>query len=272
MNFSKLCGMCVCATGMLIASSALAGNLVIKGSTTVLPIAQKAAEDFMKKNTTVSISVSGGGSGEGVKAIIDGTTDIATSSRDMKSEEINLAKEKGAEIVKHVVALDCVAPVVHPENKVVDLSLEQLKDIYTGKITNWKDVGGDDKLIVVVSRDTSSGTFEIWHEKVLKKEKVMPEAQMSASSGAVAQIVSKNKFAIGYVGIGYINKDLKAVKVNGINASADTALDGTFPVSRELYFFTQKKDNADVTQFVEYVLSAEGQKIVLDEGFVPLKK
>ncbi len=272
MNFKKMLGTCWCAASLTIASGALAGNLVIKGSTTVLPIAQKAAEDFMKKNPSTSISVSGGGSGEGVKAIIDGTCDIATSSRDMKPEELTLAKEKGAEIVKHSVAMDCVAPVVHPDNKVTGLTLEQLKDIYMGKIRNWKEVGGDDKPIVVVSRDTSSGTFEIWHEKVLKKEKVTPEAQMSASSGAVAQIVSKNRFAIGYVGIGYINKDLKAVPVNGVRATPETALDGSFPVSRALYFFTRGELKDDIKAFVEFVLSDDGQKIVLEEGFVPLKK
>ena len=184
-----LCTMCFLFSGV-----ALAGKVVIKGSTTVLPIAQKAAEDFMKMNADVSISVSGGGSGNGIRAIIDGTTDIADSSRFIKDKEIKLAMAKGVLPVPHRVALDCVVPVVHPTNSLRGITMDQLKDIYTGKITRWKQLGGLNKPIVVVSRDTSSGTYEVWHKKVLKKEKVTPKALLQASNGAVAQAVANARF------------------------------------------------------------------------------
>ncbi len=253
-----------------IGSFAFAATLVIKGSTTVLPIAQKAAEDFMKMNPDINISVSGGGSGNGIKAIIDGTTDIANASRFIKDKEIKLAMEKEVLPVPHRVALDCVIPVVHPVNHLKDITMDQLKDIYTGKIKRWKELGGADKPIVVISRDTSSGTYEVWHKKVLKKERVTPKALLQASNGAVAQIVAKNKYAIGYIGIGYLNKDVKALKVNNVEASVTTALNGTYPVSRALFMFTNGWPKGDVISFINFVLSPAGQKMVKEEGYVPL--
>ncbi|MCB2189584.1 MAG: PstS family phosphate ABC transporter substrate-binding protein [Deltaproteobacteria bacterium] len=250
--------------------AAASDQITITGSTTVLPIAQKAAEDFMKKNPEVRISVAGTGSGDGVKAIIEGTADIGDSSRDMKEKEIKLAESKGAKIAKHVVALDCIVPVVHPTNSISGLTIEQLKEIYTGKIENWKDVGGPDEPIVVVSRDSSSGTFEVWNEKVLDKARVARSAQMQASNGAVAQAVAGNKFAIGYVGIGYLNDQLKPLTVNGVTASPATAKDKTYAVARELFMFTAETPAPKVQAFLDFVLSAEGQKIVKEEGFVPM--
>ena len=248
--------------------SAQAGQITMNGSTTVLPIAQKAAEVYMSKHPDVNISVAGTGSGDGIKAIIDGTADIGDSSREMKDKEVAAAKAKGVTPVKHVVALDCIVPVVNPVNPVTDLTLAQLKDIYTGKIKNWKDVGGEDKGIAVISRDSSSGTFEVWNEKVLDKEKVRPDAQLQASNGAVAQTVAGNKYAIGYVGIGYLNDGLKGLKVNGITASAATAKDKTYPVSRELFMFTQGEPKGEVKDLLDWIKGPEGQKIVEEEGFV----
>jgi phosphate transport system substrate-binding protein len=182
--------------------TAFAGNIVIKGSTTVLPIAQSTLEAFMKASPGVNISLSGGGSGEGVKALIDKTTDIANSSREIKDKEVELAKSKGVNPMATVVAIDAIVPIVNPRNKVKNLSIDQLSQIYQGKITNWKEVGGDDLQIVVISRDSSSGTFEAWAEMVLNKAKVAPRAQMQASNGAIVQAVSKNRYAIGYIGLG----------------------------------------------------------------------
>lgn len=253
-----------------IGNVAFAGSIVIKGSTTVLPIAQKAAEEFMKMTSGVNISVSGGGSGNGIKAIIDGTTDIADSSRFIKDKEIELAMQKTVLPVPHRVAMDCVVPVVHPSNPLVNIEIGRLKDIYTGRITRWKELGGQDKPIVVISRDTSSGTYEVWHEEVLKKEKVTPKALLQASNGAVAQAVAKNKYAIGYVGIGYLNKDVKALKVDHVDASATTALNGTYPVSRALFMFTNGWPKGDVMSFINFVVSPAGQRIVQEEGYVPL--
>ncbi|MBN1356197.1 phosphate ABC transporter substrate-binding protein [bacterium] len=259
--------------GMLIAcltGITSAGTVVIKGSTTVLPIAQAAAEDFMKANPGVSISVSGGGSGNGMKALIDGSTDIADSSRFIKDKEVKMAVENNRFPVPHRVALDCVVPVVHPDNPLRNITIDQLKGIYSGKIRNWKEVGGKDKKIVVVSRDTSSGTYEVWESKVLGGEKVLPEAMLQASNGAVAQVVSKNPYAIGYLGIGYVNAELKALTVNGVVASPVTALTGSFPVSRELFMFTNGWPTGDTLSFLNYVVSPEGQKLVQREGFVPI--
>jgi phosphate transport system substrate-binding protein len=258
------------AVSLCMIGFAYAGNIVIKGSTTVLPIAQKAAEDFMKANAEINISVSGGGSGNGIKALIDGTTDIADSSRFIKDKEVQLAMSKGVLPVPHRVALDCVVPVVYLSNPLQDISMAQLKDIYTGRTTNWKEVGGDDKPIVVISRDTSSGTYEVWHEKVLNKEKVTPKALLQASNGAVAQAVAKNKYAIGYIGIGYLNQDVKALKVDHVEASATTALNGTYPVSRALFMFTNGWPEGDTLSFINFVVSPAGQKIAQEEGYVPM--
>lgn len=267
---SKMLSIGFCA--LLTLGSVFAGNIVITGSTTVLPVAQAAAEEFMKSNPDVTISVSGGGSGNGIKSIIDRSCDIATSSRFVKDKEITLANEKQVLMVPHRIALDCVVPVVHKENAVSTLTLSQLKDIYMGTIRNWKELGGADKPIVVVSRDTSSGTYEVWNEKVLKEERVFPEALLQASNGAVAQLVAGNKYAIGYVGIGYINADLKALTVDGITASPDTALDGSYPVSRELFMFTNSWPKGDIMRFLNYLVSPPGQTLVQKEGFVPIYK
>jgi phosphate transport system substrate-binding protein len=245
--------------------------LVIKGSTTVLPIAQAAVEAYMKINPGVNISLSGGGSGDGIKALIDKSTDIANSSRDLKKEEIELAKSKGVNPVAHKVAIDAIIPIVHPTNSVKDLTIEQLSLIYQGKIKKWKEVGGKDLTIVVVSRDTSSGTYESWEKKVLNGAKVTPKAQLQASNGAVVQAVSKNKYAIGYIGLGYLNKSLKGLNVNGIQASAKTALSGEYPVARPLFMFTDGEPTGEVADFIKFLLGPYGQKIVKKEGFVPLK-
>lgn len=251
-------------------SQSLAASIVMKGSTTVLPIAQKAAEAYMKRYPDINISVSGGGSGNGIKALIDGTTDIADSSRFIKDVEIKLAQEKSILPVPHRVAVDCIVPVVHPSNKLSDISLEQLKDIYTGKIHNWKMLGGPDKAIAIISRDTSSGTYEVWQKKVLHKEKVTPRALLQASNGAVVQAVTYNKYAIGYVGIGYLNLQVKALTVNEIRATVDSARSGAYPISRPLFMFTNGWPEGETLNFLNFVLSPEGQKIVEQEGFVGL--
>ena len=258
---------CVC----LATSPVLAGNIVIKGSTTVLPIAQKVAEAYMKENPDVSITISGGGSGNGIKAIIDGTTDIADSSRFNKDKEVKLALERGAYPVPFAVAYDCIVPAVHPSNPVKNITMDQLQAIYMGKIKNWKSLGGADKRIAVISRDTSSGTYEVWEKKVLKKKRVYPGALLQASSGAVVQAVAKNRYAIGYIGLGYMTTGVKMLSVNGITGSEQTTLDGTFPIARPLYMFTRGWPKGDTLNFINYVLHPNrGQKLVRSAGYVPL--
>lgn len=255
----------------ILAAPALAGQLTIKGSTTVLPIAQEVVESYMKEFPSVTISLSGSGSGDGIKAIIDGTTDIANSSRFIKESEVQKALQKNAYPVPFAVAYDCIVPVVNPDNHVGNLTLDQLKDIYMGKIRNWKELGGKDKKIVVVSRDTSSGTFEVWEAKVMKKQRVTPAAQMLASNGAVAQAVASNPYALGYVGLGYLDKSLKPLSVNGIVGSEQTTLAGTYPISRPLFMFTRGWPEGVTLDFINYVLNPEkGQKLVKKAGFVPL--
>jgi phosphate transport system substrate-binding protein len=262
------------ATGMaLLASPVFAEqNVVIKGSTTVLPIAQAALEAYMKLNKGVQISLSGGGSGDGIKALLDSTTDIANSSREIKKEEIELAASRGIKPMPQVIAYDALTPVVNPKNKVKDLTIDQLSQIYQGKISNWKEVGGDDLKIIVISRDSSSGTFESWDSFVMQKAKVTPKAQMLASSGAIYTAVSKNKNAISYLGMGYVKKGVKSLTVNGVAASAETALSKAYPLSRELYMYTNGEPAGEAAKFIAFVKGPEGQKIVEKEGFVPLVK
>lgn len=247
-----------------------AQSIVIKGSTTVLPIAQAALEAYMKANKDVQISLSGAGSGDGIKALIDKTTDIANSSREIKKEEITLAETKGVKPVACVVAFDALIPVVHPNNKIKDLSIDQLSQIYQGKITNWKEVGGENLKIVVISRDSSSGTFESWDHFIMKKAKVTPRAQMMASNGAIVTAIANNRYAIGYLGMGYINKSVKPLQVNGVAGSAQSVLSQKYPLARELYMYTNGEPTGEVAKFIAFVKSAEGQKIVTKAGFVPV--
>jgi len=252
-------------------SIALAGDtIVIKGSTTVLPITQAVLEAYMKANKGVQISLSGGGSGEGIKALLDKTCDIANSSREIKKEEISLAASRGINPEPHIVAFDALTPIVHPKNKVKSLTIDQLSQIYQGKITNWKEVGGDDLKIVVISRDSSSGTFESWDHFVMKKNKVTPRAQMLASNGAIVTAVAKNRYAISYVGMGYLNNNVKALEVDGVKAAAETVLARQYPLARELYMYTNGILQGETAKFIAFLKGPEGQKIVAREGFVPL--
>jgi phosphate transport system substrate-binding protein len=247
-----------------------AENVVIKGSTTVLPIAQAVLEAYMKAHPGVNISLSAGGSGDGIKALIDKSTDIASSSREIKDKEVALARENRVNPVAHMVAIDAIVPIVNPRNKVQGLTIDQLSQIYQGRITNWKEVGGDNLTIVVVSRDSSSGTFESWGHLVLNNARVTPKAQLQASSGAVVQTVSTNRYSIGYIGLGYLNTSVKGLTVNGITASAKTALSKEYPVARPLYMYTNGQPAGEVANFLKFVLSPAGQKLVAKEGFVPL--
>jgi phosphate transport system substrate-binding protein len=250
-----------------------AQQVVINGSTTVLPVVQKAGEAFMASHPGTELSISGGGSGNGIKALLEKQCDIAMSSRDIKDKEVEAAAKNGVTPLRTPIAIDAIVPVVNPANKVAALTVEQLRDIFAGKITNWKDLGGEDAQIVAVSRDTSSGTFESWEELVMKKERVSPKALMQASNGAVVQTVSKNKNAIGYVGLGYVDKSTKGLKVNNVTANAETAVSKQWPIARELYIFTNGAPKGVVKEFVDYLLAPDkGQKDVREVGYVPLSK
>lgn len=272
-RYSSRLAACALAVLCWSASAFAAQQVIINGSTTVLPVVQKAGEAFMASHPGTELSISGSGSGNGIKALIEKQCDVAMSSRDIKDKEKDAAAKNGITPLRTAIAIDAIVPVVHPANKVGALTLAQLRDIYTGKVTNWKDLGGEDAQIVAISRDTSSGTFESWEELVMNKERVSPRALMQASNGAVVQTVSKNKNAIGYVGLGYVDKSTRAIAVEGVSPSAETALSKQWPIARELYIFTNGAPQGAVKEFVEYLVAPDkGQKDVLAVGYVPLSK
>lgn len=251
-------------------SMASAERLVIKGSTTVLPIAQKVSEAYMAAHPEVKISLSGGGSGNGIKAVIDQTADIGTSSRFIKGKEVTLATGKGVLPVPHRIALDCIVPVVHPDNPVSDLTLAQLKQIYLGKITSWEAVGGPDKKIVVISRDSSSGTFDAWKHLVMNKERVTPRALTQPSNGGLVTQVATTQGAIAYIALGYVNEEVKAIRVNGVMGSPETTLNGRYPISRPLFIFTNGWPKGETLSLINFILSQRGQALVEEAGSISL--
>ena len=258
----------------LWAASAQGQNTVLRvsGSSTVLPIAQRAAEYFMGLRPEAQLSVSGTGSGEGLKALVENACDIATSSRDLKPKEIERMKAHGAPLVRHTVAIDCVAVIVHPDNPVDGLTLAQLKCLYDGACRNWKDVGGVDKQVIAINRDVSSGTFETWLEMVLQGERFRPDAQMQTSSGGVAQAVGGNRYAIGYVGLGYLNSRVKVLDIDGVRPSLETVRSGRYPLARELYMFTRSDPPQIAVDFINFLTSPDGRRLVEKEGFISVEK
>ncbi|RLF39799.1 MAG: phosphate ABC transporter substrate-binding protein [Thermoplasmata archaeon] len=264
----------ICLSASLIeamAQKSRTKKLTIQGSTTVLPIAQRCAEEFMKEHPEANISVRGGGSGVGIAALIDGTIDIATASRAMKTKELKKARVNGINPVAHVVARDAIAVILHPQNPVNNLTKSQLKAIYTGAISRWNEVGGSSDVIVVVSRDVASGTFEVFNELALDKQRVRPDALMQASNQAVVNIVASTNGAIGYVGLGYLSKEVKPIAIDGVMPSIATAKSGAYLLARSLYMYTDGKPKGLAKEFIDFVLGPKGQRIVKEEGFVPVK-
>ncbi len=249
-------------------------QMVIVGSTTLLPVAQKAVEAFKKRkqDPKININITGGGSRTGINALVDGISDIAMSSRELKEEEKEKLRKKRMEAKGHIVAWDGIAPIVHPSNPVKNLTIAQLKDIYTGKVTDWKAVGGKKGPIIVLSRDTSSGTHEVWSEMVLNQEPVLAAAQIRATSEAVLDSVANNPNAIGYDGIDYVegNASVKSVSVDGVKASAAAISERSYKIARPIYMFTRGNPNALVVEFLEFVLSSEGQALVKEAKFAPV--
>lgn len=249
----------------------------IKGSDTCLPLSQKFAEVFQKKNAGSNISVVGGGSGVGLAALGSATTDIAQSSRKMKMDEKLKFQEAGKKIVETVIAYDALATIVHPSNQVSQLTREQLEGIFTGKINNWKQVGGADLKIIVYSRETSSGTYEFFKESVLKKKNFVASALLMPATGAIVQSVSQTKGAIGYIGLAYLEKTVKALKVSYdkgktyIEPNVANAKTKVYPITRPLFYYYLSTTQARIKPFMDFILSPEGQNIVLKIGYVPIK-
>ena len=252
-------------------------TLTAKGSDTVLPLAQQEAEKYMQKHKDAAITIVGGCTGVGLSALEEGTTDLAMASRDLKTEEKLKFKTAKKDIKEALIAFDALSIIVNPNNKVSQLTREQLEGIFTGKISNWKEVGGDDEKIVAYSRETSSGTYEFFKEHVLDKKNYANNILMMPATGSIVQSVGQTKGAIGYIGLAYETKEVKSLKVSYdqgktfVAPSVDAAKDKTYPISRPLYFFYDATAESKVKPFIDYVLSEEGQKIVLETGYVPLK-
>lgn len=250
-------------------------NITVKGSDTLVRLGQRWAEVYMGKNPGEVIQVSGGGTGTGIAALLNGGVDICEASRDMKKEEYDLAETKGIHPYRIPVALDGIALYVHKDNPITELTLDQIKDIYQTKLTNWKEVGGPDKEIILYSRENNSGTYAYFKEHVLKNEDFADRVQSLPGTAAVVNAISKDPYGIGYGGIAWAAdvRDL-LVKPNdstpGVAPTLETVTNGSYPISRELYWFTNGKPEGRIKQLVNWVLSAEGQQIADETGYVRL--
>ena len=265
--------------------SATTGKKTIEdiGSDTIVNLALAWAEAYQKIKPDIRISVSGGGSGTGPAALINGTTDIANASRKIKDEEKTDAEKNGIEPHEIEIARDAIAVIVHPENPVQHLTLQQISDIYSGKITNWKEVGGYDRPIVLLSRETNSGTHVFFLEQVVRlgdaKNKTLfsPDTLLLPSSEGITAEVRQNPNAVGYDGLGYITPDVKtlavAAKPDGefVKPSADSVNNGKYPIARPLFMYTRGEPAGEVKNYIDWILSPDGQKIVGQLGFVPLQ-
>lgn len=264
----------------------LSGSFSIIGSNTVTPLSSVWAEDFMKVNPGVSIAVSGPGSGAGIASLINGTTDICQASRMIRQTEIDSARANGVEPYEIQVATDALSVVVHPSNPVLELTIVQLSAIYTNRITNWREVGGNDEPIVVISRDTNSGTHVFFKEHVVQMKGLPTEDKTLEYGSKVLFLpstkegvdeVAQNPNAIFYPGLGYVTEEVKPLAIKatadtpGVLPSVETALDGSYPIARPLLFYTNGEPTGAVRAFIDYCLSAEGQAKVTEVGYVPLQ-
>lgn len=277
----KIINTILIATFMMLAGSAAAQK--IKGSDTVLPVSQEAAENYMKLHKGARVTVTGGGSGVGISSLLDGTTDIAMASRSIKfSEKMDLKKEH-KDLREAVVAYDALAVVVNPHNPISHLTRWQLEAIFRGKITNWNQVKdfvtgkrGPDLRIIVYSRETSSGTYEFFKTSVLKEKNYMAGILSMPATGAIIQSVTQTPGAIGYVGMAYVNRHVKAVKVSYDNKyfiypNMETGRKRLYPIIRELYYYYTADKEKVVRPFINYLLSNAGQEIVMKTGYVPVR-
>ena len=258
-------------------------ELVIQGSDTLLEVSMYWVENFSNANPSVNISVTGGGSGTGIAALINKTVDLANASRSIKDSETEAAESKGIDIQEFIVAWDGISVVINKGNIVTELSIEQISKIFTGEIADWSEVGGEDGEIVVISRDSSSGTFEYFKKRVIqmdgaaKDNDYTQKALFLASNVVIREEVSANENAIGYIGLGYLDGSIKAVKIigeeatGGVEPSIENVQNGSYPISRPLFIYVPDADLTDLERaFLDFVMGKEGQAIALDLGFVPI--
>ena len=249
----------------------------IKGSDTILNASQAIAEKYMKEHKGARIAVTGGGSGVGISALINGTTDIAMASRNIKSKEIDQAKAKGMNIDEIVVGYDGITIIANKTNPVKDIDDKTLGKVFRGEITNWKELGGEDAEIVVLSRDSSSGTHEFFKEHIIREGNSKGTQEYGAktlympSNEAIKQEIKANKYAIGYIGMGYMDSSVEAITVDGVAATPENVLNKTYPIAREVFWYADATREGEVKGIVDYAVSSEGQEIMKNEGFVPVK-
>ncbi len=251
-------------------------SLQIRGSDTMVHLVSSLAEAYMKKNKNDLISVTGGGSGTGISALLNGTINMANASRQIKDKELKIAEQKGIDVKEHVVAVDALAVIVNNENPVTELTVEQLGQIFSGVITNWKEVGGTDAAIVLHGREPNSGTFDFFREHVVKAE-FSPDITQQNGNSSIVTVVKQDPNAIGYVGAGYLKAagdNIKPIKVKATEDSEGVAAndiqkvnEGKYPIRRNLHIYTNGEPTGLAKQFIEFIKSPEGQQIVTDFGF-----
>lgn len=270
-------GLMLLVGGFGLSKSAMASRVVqMKGSDTILNVSQYLAEEYMLENKDVRIAVTGGGSGVGIASLINGTGDIGMASRNIKSKEIEMAKEKGIDIKEVVIGFDGITIIENKNNPVKNISSKDLGKIFRGEITNWKEIGGNDAPIVVLSRDSSSGTHEFFKEHIVRNnnpkgtEEYGIKTLYMPSNEAIKQEVETNVNAIGYIGMGYVDKNVKSINVDNIEPNVSNVSSKKYPIAREIYWYVKKEDNKTVNGLVNYALSKDGQEIVKEEGFVPI--
>ncbi len=264
------------AVAFVTSAQAQTKNLTIKGSDTMVILGQRWAETYMARNPGVSIQVTGGGSGTGIAALINGTTDIAESSRPMReTEKAQVKNNRGKDVVEIPVALDGLAVYVHEKNTIQELSIPQLKAIYTGAVKNWKEVGGRDERIILYSRENNSGTYAYFKEHVLENGDFYPTAQTLPGTAAVIHAVARDTRGIGYGGIAY-GKGIKHLRVKkdanspGIEPSQENVVTGLYPISRYLYWYMAGQSAGELKKLTDWVMSKDGQAVVQNVGYYPL--
>ena len=278
MKINKVFSMGLMIMMGICSTTSLASKVVqVKGSDTIVNVSQYIAEEYMAKNKGARIAVTGGGSGVGISSLINGTADIGMASRSIKEKESKTATDKGLKINEVVLGFDGITLIVNKENKINNLTHQDLAKIFRREVTNWKEVGGDNAEVVVLSRDSSSGTHEFFKEHVIREKNTKKSAEYGTktlympSNEAIKQEVRNSRYAIGYVGMGYVDNSVKSLKVDSIEPSVKNVSNKKYPIAREIYWYVLAKNNKDVKGLVEFALSKDGQKIVAEEGFVPAK-
>lgn len=264
----------VANTGILYARTKI---IQVKGSDTILNLSQRISEEYMKENRKSRIAVTGGGSGVGISSLINGTTDIAMASRNIKDKELELAKNKNIDVKETVLGYDGITVIVNKDNKVKNISSEVLGKVYRGEVTNWQELGGENAPIVVLSRDSSSGTHEFFKEHIVRINNTKKDLEYGKkvlympSNEAIKQEIKSNKNAIGYIGMGYMDNTVSSLTVDNVEPSVKNVGNKQYPIAREVYWYSKNGAGQELDNFINFATSTKGQELVKQEGFVPVK-